>query len=97
MEEGEGGVVLTLIAEEEPSREGGFAYEIGEEIVGFDVGVEVVPVFEVGLEGGLGFVGDEGLARGHPVGGGVEISRELFSHWIARFQCQLDWGVCGGG
>jgi hypothetical protein len=45
----------------------------------------------------LGFVGDEGLARGHPVGGGVEISRELFSHWIARFQCQLDWGVCGGG
>jgi hypothetical protein len=71
IEDGEGGVVLTLIADEEPRGEGGFAYEIGEEFVGFYAGVEVVPAFEVGLQGLARFAGDKGLARGHPVRGGV--------------------------
>jgi hypothetical protein len=45
MEDGEAEVVLTLAADKEPGREGGFADEIGEEFVGFHVGIEGVPVF----------------------------------------------------
>jgi hypothetical protein len=71
MEEGEGEIVLTLAAQEKPVRESGFAYEIGEEFVGFDFGIECIPVVEVGFQGFFGFAGDERLARGHPVGGGV--------------------------
>jgi hypothetical protein len=51
--------------------ESGVADEIGEKFVGFDLGVEVVPVFEVGFQGFFRFAGDERLARGHPVSGGV--------------------------
>ncbi len=71
IEFGDGGIVLPLGAEEEPLIEGGFADEIGEKFVGFHVGVEAVPVFEVGLEGCARLAGDERLTRGHPVGGGV--------------------------
>ena len=49
MEFEDGAIVLTLAAKEEPLGEGGFAHEIGEEFVGFDVGIEFVPVFEVGF------------------------------------------------
>jgi hypothetical protein len=49
----------------------GVADEIGEKFVGFDAGIEIVPVFEVGLEGCARFAWDERFTRGHPVGGGV--------------------------
>ena len=96
IEFGDGGIVLTLVAEEEPLLESGVADKIGEEFVGFDAGIEVVPVFEVGLESLAGFAWDERFTRGHPVGGGVEFGGTCLCHGRMRFQSQLDEGLYGG-
>jgi hypothetical protein len=64
--------------------------------VGFHVGVEVVPVFEMSLEGFARLAGDERLARRHPVGDGVSFGGTFLCHWISHFQSQLDLGAYGG-
>ncbi len=91
----DGGVVLALVAEQEPLFESGFADEIVKEFVGFDAGIEFVPVLEVSEESFAGFAWDERLARGHPVGGGVEVGRKFLCHGISHFRSQLDLGVNG--